>query len=293
MPSKGNGKSNLFTSIMFDTSGINALEDAGAGSDSIMGGLTSGGFEVILPAMVAEEVVATREQGRREALLRRLARLLNSAKCMWPAHEVLRLLISSHVNQPASFDWMKVNVRAQVYEDAISRRDFDDTLCAEQRHHHFILQKKFKKLWTGMRSGLDAILAKDPSKRPGCYQDAVAIAERDGGVLWGLGQEVYSVSKKRPTDAEIKSFIDICPPFRAVCYALVMAWYNGSLRRQGGTATAGRNDLMMAAYLPYCCRFITRDWPQKKELREIAKAARIECDVLSVSEFERGLVISV
>lgn len=281
----------MSTSLIFDTSAINTLEN-GAGSDAIIRGLTSG-FDVILTATTAEEIIATPTPQRREALLSRLGRFLNSSQCIWPAPEVLRLLISAHVNDPAGFDWRKVNVRAEVYEHAIARRDFDDTLCAEQRRYQFATAKEFKKLWADLRPELDRILAKEPSNRPSTYKDAVSIAVRDGGVLWGFGQWLYSVSKKTVTETEIRSFIELCPPFRAACYGLVMAWYNGSLRNRDGTPTAGRNDLLMAAYLPYCLRFVTDDWPQRNELRGIAQAARIECEVLSMSDLEKSLLISV
>jgi len=114
----------------------------------------------------------------------------------------------------------------------------------------------------------------------------------NGGVLWGFGQVLYKyVSEKDLTEDEIKVFMDICPPFRAVCYGLVMAWYNESLRIQDGMATSGRNDLMMAAYLPYCGRFVTADWAQKKELREIAVEANIDCEILSFTEFDLSFTV--
>jgi hypothetical protein len=255
--------------IIFDTTGINKLEDGGAASEPLMKGLECG-FEVILTAMSADEIISTKTPERKEALLTRFGRLLYPAKCIWPPHEIIRLLVSAHFSDPTQFDWTKVDVRARAYEVAIPLRDFDDELCIQQRAEQFQVQERFEKMWKGLRPFLDAILAKDPSKRPTSYREAVAIAVRDGGVLWGFGQELYKyVSGKQLTEAGINEFMDVCPPLRAVCYGLVMAWYNGSLRVQDGTPTARRNDLMMAAYLPYCGRFVTADWPQRKELREM------------------------
>jgi hypothetical protein len=71
-----------------------------------------------------------------------------------------------------------------------------------------------------------------------------------------------------------------------------MVWYNGSLREHDGTPTAGRNDLMMATYLPYCSRFVTADWAQRKELCEIAAEAKIDCAVLSFEEFSRSFALA-
>ena len=71
-----------------------------------------------------------------------------------------------------------------------------------------------------------------------------------------------------------------------------MAWYNWSLRfRDDDSATAGRNDLMMAANLPYCGRFISDDWAQRKDLREIAAEAGLDCKILSFNEFDRSFAL--
>ena len=141
---------------------------------------------------------------------------------------------------------------------------------------------------------MDAILANDPLQRPTTYRKAVEVAIPNGSVLWGFGQELYRcVAKFEPTELQIKAFMDACPPFRAACYGLVMAWYTGSLRVKDGRPTAGRNDLMMATYLPYCDQFITADWPQQSELQEIAIEAHIACEVVLYKEFESRLVVVV
>jgi hypothetical protein len=157
----------------------------------------------------------------------------------------------------------------------------------------FKLESAFEKKWRRLRPKLDKILAKEPSKRPNSYGEAVAIAERDRGVLWGFGQALYKyVSREEPTEVQIKAFMEVCPPFRAACYGLVMAWYNWSLRPQNGKKQrdkAGRNDLMMSTYLPYCGRFISNDWPQRKNLSEIAIEAGIDCATLSFKELRTHL----
>ena len=252
------------------------------------------GYEVILTAMSADEIVSNKSAARRDALLSRLGRFLYTAKCLWPPHEIVRLLVSAHTANPGGFDWTRVDVRARPYEDAIARRDFDDPLCVQQRKEQFTVQDQFEKVWKVPRPKLDEILKKDPSKRPTTYQQAVEIATVHGRLLWHFGAGLYErVAGKEPTDDEIKAFMDACPPFRATCYGLVMAWYNGSLRTPDGTPTAKRNDLMMAAYLPYCDRFVTADWAQRKELTEIALEAKIGCEVLSFEDFDRSFALVV
>jgi hypothetical protein len=279
--------------IIFDTTGINKLEDAGSASEPLMRALECG-YEVILTAMSADEIISNKSATRREALLSRFGRLLYSASCLWPPHEIIRRLVSAHLSKPGQFDWANVDVRARPYEDAIPRRDFDDPLCVLQRKEQFRVQEQFEKIWNGLRPKLDEILKKDPAKRPTTYQQAVEIASVHGHILSSFGAGLYErVAGKEPTDAEIKAFIDMCPPFRVTCYGLVMAWYNGSLRVLDGTPTAKRNDLMMAAYLPYCDRFITADWAQKKELRQIVVEAQIDCEVLSFEGFDRSFALAI
>ena len=132
-------------------------------------------------------------------------------------------------------------------------------------------------------------------KRPATYKEAVDIATNPGGVLWGFGKGLYEHVAPTPvTEAEIKAFMDVCPPFRAACYGLVMAWFNWSLRPTHELpALPGRNDLLMAAYLPYCDRFVTGDWAQERDLREIAGAAGIACDVLSFDDFKNCFTLVV
>jgi len=277
--------------IIFDTSAINQLEKEGAACEPLMRGLECG-FEVVLTAMSADEIISCKTSEEREPLLSRFSRLLFSAKCIWAPYEILRLLVSEHFRDPSQFDWPKVDVRARSYESTTPVRDFNDDLCVQQRKEQFALENQFEKMWKGLRPSLDEVLAKAPSKRPTSYHEAVAIATRDNGTLWVLGRGLYKdVSGSEPSEVEIRAFMEVCPPFRAACYGFVMAWYNGSLRVQDGTPTAKRNDLMMAAYLPYCDWFVTKDWAQRRELCEIGVEAKIDCRVASFEEFSRSFAV--
>jgi hypothetical protein len=60
--------------IVFDTTGINELENGGFGSEPLMRALECG-YDVILTAMSADEIISTRSPMRREALLFRFGRL--------------------------------------------------------------------------------------------------------------------------------------------------------------------------------------------------------------------------
>jgi len=209
--------------IGFDTRGVNQLEDGGAHSEPLMKAMVCG-FKVLLPAMTVDEILSTpaTKNPRREALFARCQRLLASGQCLWPPHWILELLIAEHFKNPLLFDWTKTDMRARVYEHAIIERDFTDELCVQQRKEQFELEKRFERMWTELRPKLDEVLAQDPAKRPASYREAVGIATAESDLLWGIGTELYRyVTGSTLTEAEIKRFMEVCPPFRAACYALV------------------------------------------------------------------------
>ena len=283
--------------VGFDTRGVNQLEDGGAQSEPLMKAMECG-FKVLLPAMTVDEILSTpaTKNPRREVLVARCQRLLVSGQCLWPPHWILQQLISEHFKNPLLFDWTKTEMRARVYERAIIERDFIDELCVQQRKEQFELEKRFEKMWTELRPKLDQILAQEPSKRPTSYRDAVGIATAEGGILWGIGTELYRyVTGSTLTEVEIKRFMEVCPPFRVACYALVLSWYVGALklRLPEENSPAGRNDLMMAVYLPYCDRFIADESSQGTSLREIAAEASINCDVLTFEQFDAAFTLTV
>jgi hypothetical protein len=151
----------------------------------------------------------------------------------------------------------------------------------EQRN----VEEGFMQFWQGLRAKLDPLLGSGRTNRPRSYGHAAEIA-RTGKVLKGLGKPLYQRGSQRSLDdAEITAFMDDCPPFRAICYGLVGAWFDISLAPQVFKKLAGRNDQMMSVYLPYCSRFVTADGKQETRLREIAVEAKLDCEVLSYPDF--------
>ena len=53
---------------------------------------------------------------------------------------------------------------------------------------------------------------------------------------------------------------------------------------------AGRVDLLMSVYLPYCGVFVTHDDDQKICLREMAAVASIDNEILSYDDFRSKLL---
>jgi tetratricopeptide (TPR) repeat protein len=188
---------------------------------------------------------------------------------------------------PSRFDWQQVDIRARPYERAIIDRFFSNELSLECRVQQRELEEQFLEAWKRPRPEIDKLLAADPTKRPTSFGQTAETARVHGGVLWLFGQKLYDrVTGKLPTEDEIKAFMDVCPPFRAACYTLCGAWYDGSLTIPIVKRPVGRNDHMMAVYLPYCGRFVTRDKKQKARLQEIA----VHTDTL-LSEYNIGDIL--
>ena len=276
--------------IGFDTSAINALENGGLLSEPLMAGLEAG-FRVLLLGLSAEEVIATKREARRQALLGRITRLLRSGKCLWPPHEILRLQVTAHFQNPSAFDWTRVNVRARPYEQGLRAQDLPPELSKEQLAEQSKSIEDFENLWTALRPKLDAVIAQG-AKRPQSFAEAMKeVATVEGGLFWHVARGLYNrVTGTALNEAELRAFADACPPFRTVCYALMIAWYNFALKVQQPNEPdpPGRNDLLMAVYLPYCGRFVAKDWPQERDLRLIAAEARIDCQVTSFDDFSSG-----
>lgn len=256
-----------------------------------MAGLEAG-FHVLLLGLSAEEVISTRRDARRQALLGRVERLLRLGKCLWPPHEILRRLISAHFQNPSVFDWTRVNVRSRPYEEGLIARDFPPELCMAQLDEQTKSLKDFENLWTALRPKLEAVIAEGRAKRPGSFAEAMKeVATVEGGLFWRVAGMLYGrVAGTAPSETELRSFADVCPPFRVVCYALLMGWYNFALKLQQSDEPdpPGRNDLLMAVYLPYCGRFVAKDWPQERDLRQMAVEAHIDCEVMSLQNFSAG-----
>jgi hypothetical protein len=276
--------------IIFDTSALNRLIKDSP-SEALFAALACG-FDVWLTAMSVDEVIATPVAETRETLVAGLQRLLACGRCLWPPHEILTLLTSTHAKNPARFNWQLVDIRAGIYEQAIIKRNFSSDLCRIQLAEQQQLEKNFMEFWRQLRTKLDPLLDADPSKRPTAYAQAAEIAKQ-GAVLAGLGGPLYfRGSGVALNNFDINAFIEGCPPFRATCYGLVGSWFDVALAPQVFKHLPGRNDQMMAIYMAYCSRFVTADWRQEERLRDIGTEAKLSCEVQSYSDFVASFDLS-
>jgi hypothetical protein len=174
----------------------------------------------------------------------------------------------------------------------------DDELAADQRDHLMDAKKEFEQPWSHLRPKLVEIIERHGATAPTTFDEILPMVEPEGGLVWGIGQGLYGRAATGDTSqAAVRDFMAKCPPFRAVCYAFVLAWFDRSLadRHKREKYTAGRVDLFMAIYLPYCDQFISAEGNgmQEKCLREIARVAKLSTQVRSYDDFCNSLLVTV
>lgn len=125
----------------------------------------------------------------------------------------------------------------------------------------------------------------------------LAVENDPGHPYWKLAADIYhGFAGVRPTEPEVRAFVEICPPFKAMMLSTCLAEFNGSIRDLRLPAPykgVGRLDLLSAVYLPHCDRFITDDRSQCNALRDIAEIANLNTEVMTYADFRKSWLLSV
>ena len=95
-------------------------------------------------------------------------------------------------------------------------------------------------------------------------------------------------------EKSIRGSIDACPPLRAALLGLFVAYYERCIRdlKIGPSLRAGRYDLFMSVYLPYCDQFITDDDKQRRSLREVTSVGGFATEVRTYKEWRQSFSVS-
>jgi hypothetical protein len=284
--------------VSFDTSAHNRLVDDGPLSEPILAGLKSGLFFRFVGLSIAE-MVATSDRNKRAALFTYCVRLQDGmTDCIQPHQEVTKRMILEHHNSPAAFAWKTVDVSGREYEKAIRRRALidDDSLSAEEKSHLKARNKEYKDMWSNLHPELEEVFRRHGEDPPLTFREAVARSQREGSLILSIGKLLYNRAAQTDASAStMQYFIDACPPFRALIHAMLMSWYNLSVRDDKGERfEAGRNDMFMAVHLPYCDKFVTAEVYGEKQkcLREVALVAGLETEILSYDDFYNSFLVT-
>jgi len=285
--------------VTFDTSAHNRVADDPR-RRSVVNGINAG-LWFRFAGLSIEELYATSQQSERESLLASCRSLQSGpSECLLPPNKLTEQLVMAHHNDPEHFDWRTVNVRWPLCEDAIRDRQFFDDEETSRAQPDF--QKERKRAGrddlVALRPEIQAIFESNGESPPTTFRPALSRLEAigDGGSLLYAARRLYERAVGSAADkAMVREFMDCCPSFRALVYAIFVPWYNIAVRdfRFGEKLSAGNNDLFMSMYLPYCDWFVTDDKGQATSLREVAAHAGLETDVLMYDEFCGSLLATV
>ena len=277
--------------IIFDTSALNKLAEDRE-SEALLAGLKSA-FTLRLTETNIGEIAATPDANKRLGLLDLCRQLLSAGDCIQPYQRIIEQLIIQSQNA-ISFDWKSVDVRFRECENEIARREIiDEKLATEQRNHARSCEQEFEKIYDDARHHFDRLFHGAKKVRPG-IRDLINALRVTGGAFWSYGISLYErVTKHSPNEQTIRTFIDECPPFRALLLALCVAQYERCIRdlKTGLSYRAGRFDLFMSVYLPYCDQFITADDRQHRCLAEVAREGNLGVEVCSYEDVRQTLTI--
>jgi hypothetical protein len=276
---------------VFDTSVINLLTRE-PDFPALVAGLTTA-YSTRLTGSNISELVATTESDKRERLLDTCQRLLASGDCIDPFNWIVEKHIHAFDQNAAQYDWKRINVSNRVMEEEIVRRTLiDDEIARREKESATESKESFEDIFSSMRPGFDGIFS-NSTERPASFAEFVNILQRPGGAFYtGYGYKFYTKNvANEPDETKIRDFTNRCPPFQMMVLSAVMAQYKRAIVKiPRKKKRAGRVDLLMSVYLPYCRAFVTNDHDQEASLREIAAVANLDQEILSYDDFRSRLL---
>jgi hypothetical protein len=280
----------------FDTSVINALHKDGPSAEPLLAGL-SAGYAIRLNGTTLDEIVAHSTVAERERLRTLCKRMLANGEgdVLQPYHDITKRLAVAF-ESGHTFDWMRVDVRSSMYAHFIFDKDMRDvfkentdyeTVSSEQRVSAAETADQFEQVFLGPRPEFQTI--REAGRHGEWPKSAAELAlglQEPGGAYWKYAAGLYKKATGVAVDEEkIRRFVAECPPLRALLAAIVVAQYDRAICDVVKTRRAGKNDVFMATYLPYCDEFISNDHPQQIVLRQVVSIAELQTSVTWYKEF--------
>jgi hypothetical protein len=217
---------------------------------------------------------------------------LSTGDCLEP-HDFLRETLIDQFSKTSSFDWKAISARFPQYEEEIARQEIiNDHVAKKQRDYIRSAEKVFAKLLDDYRPDFDRLYQNGDATRPATLCEFLGRSQIEGGSFWSPGIGFYArVIKDRPDEQTIREFVGKCPPFRAFLLAICVAQYERCVRdlKAGRSLRAGKFDLYMSLYLPYCDEFITADEGQLNALQEVVSVGNLGVRVRSYEDLRDGL----
>lgn len=242
------------------------------------------------------ELAATEKADVRAHLFEVERRLRSPGDITVPHHSILEESIRLVERLRFSFEWRRLSIRAPQLEARLATAPVDDALSSEQREQFAEAESRWTATFKTLSDSYDAYL---PGELPVSLEALVKLFEGpDGALLHAWGKMLYkNQANSEPDLASVRQVYDLCPSFRAMIIAMLVQQWERCFRRvdKGGTSyRAGRNDTIMATYLPYCNLFVCADKRQRELLKKVVLYAKLsDCEILSPSELYDRLTLSV
>jgi hypothetical protein len=155
-------------------------------------------------------------------------RLQGCGECIMPYHRIIEELVKLHATRPDIFNWRRINVSMRELEEEVARPQYlnDDAVAKDIRADFRAHQKAFEQLYRDVRAAYP-IEGRDRPVLP----DVMSISDTQGNPHWKLAADIYeTLSGKRLTEAETRSFVDACLPMRLLMLSACVALYHRCVR---------------------------------------------------------------
>jgi len=281
--------------LSFDTSAINALHRDAKFSVPLIAGVTSSYF-VRLNGTVVDEVIACQSGREREELRRLCRRMLVEGRgdVLLPFHEITRK-VALAFDGGRSLDFRRIDVGSKDYERFIRQSDVSEyeDIFGDQRRAAERVNAQFEKLFFSPRLGIQKLFADSEVPRVVSAAELLKSYQIAGGFYWTTAIGLHERASGRKVDEQtIGKLVESNAPFRALMAAIVVSLYHRCVLEEPPTL-AGRSDVFMAVYLPFCDEFISNDHAQQTALREIVTLAGLPTKIRWYKEFADSFSLSV
>jgi hypothetical protein len=241
--------------VSFDTSVVNRL--AKHTNFVALRTKINDAYHVRMNRTVIAELVSTEAAELRAHLLNVERMLRCPGDITFPHDKILESSIRFFEEHRSNFEWKRVSIRSKKMEEFLADTFLDDGRSADQRKQFSDLNDQW--IETFQRFS-DSFNENVKDSRPTSLDGLVELLEReDGAILQAWGKMLYKKHDGTDGSAEcIRQFYELCPPFRAMVMVMLVQQWERCFRdlKLAPSFRAGRNDMIMATYLPYCNVFV-------------------------------------
>jgi hypothetical protein len=274
--------------LSFDTSGINRLIDPRVEPAVALAAIQTA-FHPRLTGTSVDEIIADSEPSRRSRQLDACKTLMREGDVLLPFHELLRNHIVAFEGGRA-YSWRAVPFEAFDYRREIALREITtDALSEEQLQHAVTSAEEFETIYADARPHFDAIFERDPDQARPAVEEVLEAFQQPGGSFWEMAARLYErACGHRPDEGAMRKFVDLCPPFRTILYAMVLAQHDRVIAEKTDrerAKLAGRVDVFSATFLPYCAIFVSDDRDQQRFLRKVVELSGLTTEILWFNTF--------